>query len=68
MKVTAGGTAALDVELASESLKLETLSVTDSVWGQALAIDRQKTASGLVNIVSEETFNTKLGGNLGFTL
>jgi len=66
--VAGGGTVALDVELASEALKLEAFTVAESVRGQALAINRQKTASGLVNIVSEETFNTNLGGNLGFTL
>ncbi|MBL9209940.1 MAG: carboxypeptidase-like regulatory domain-containing protein, partial [Opitutaceae bacterium] len=66
--IAAGATAALDVELASEALKLEAFTVAESVRGQALAINQQKTASGLVNIVSEETFNTNLGGNLGFTL
>ncbi len=66
--IAAGAAATLNVELASETLKLEAFTVAESARGQALAINQQKTASGLVNIVSEETFNTNLGGNLGFTL
>jgi len=66
--IAAGATATLDVELASQAMKMEAFTVAESVRGQALAINQQKTASGLVNIVSEETFNTNLGGNIGFTL
>ncbi|MBL9187723.1 MAG: TonB-dependent receptor [Opitutaceae bacterium] len=66
--VTAGGLAPLNAALESKALKLEAYTVSESVRGQALAINQQKTASGLVNIVSEETFSTNLGGNIGFTL
>jgi TonB-dependent receptor len=66
--VMPGGVASLAAALTSETLKLEAFTVSESVRGQALAINQQKTASGLVNIVSEETFNTNLGGNIGFTL
>ncbi|MDP3071847.1 MAG: TonB-dependent receptor [Opitutaceae bacterium] len=66
--VVAGSTASLDAVLESKTLKMEAFTVAESVRGQALAINQQKTASGLVNIVSEETFNTNLGGNIGFTL
>ena len=66
--ITAGTAATLDFQLASETLKLEAFTVAESVRGQALAINQQKTASGIVNVVSEETFNSNLGGNLGFTL
>lgn len=66
--VAGGSTAALDVILASAALKLEAFTVAESVRGQAQAINRQKTASGIVNIVSEESFSNMINGNIGFTL
>ncbi|MBL9201377.1 MAG: TonB-dependent receptor, partial [Opitutaceae bacterium] len=66
--VAAGRANTVDAALESKTLKLEAFTVSESVRGQALAINQQKTASGLVNIVSEETFSTNLGGNIGFTL
>jgi TonB-dependent receptor len=66
--LTAGTTVEVELRLESRTLQLEAFTVAESVRGQALAINQQKTASGLVNIVSEETFSTNLGGNLGFTL
>lgn len=66
--VPATGSTTLNATLESTTLKLEAFTVSESVRGQALAINQQKTATGLVNIVSEETFNTNLGGNIGFTL
>ncbi len=68
MTLVAGSTASLVAVLESRTLKMEAFTVAESVRGQALAINQQKTASGLVNIVSEETFSTNLGGNIGFTL
>jgi hypothetical protein len=68
VNVPAGGASALDAALESKALQLEAFTVSESVRGQALAINQQKTASGLVNIVSEETFNANLGGNIGYTL
>lgn len=66
--VAAGGATALDAALESKTLKMEAFTVAESARGQALAINQQKTAAGLVNIVSEETFTNMLGGNIGFTL
>jgi len=66
--VPAGSTAQFDATLASAALKLEAFTVAESVRGQAQAINRQKTASGIVNIVSEETFSNMINGNIGFTL
>ena len=66
--VASGSTATLDVTLASAALKLEAFTVAESVRGQAQAINRQKTASGIINIVSEETFSNMINGNIGFTL
>ncbi len=66
--VAAGATGTVDVALESKALKMEAFTVAESARGQALAINQQKTASGLVNIVSEETFNTMINGNIGFTL
>ncbi|MBI5691871.1 MAG: TonB-dependent receptor [Verrucomicrobia bacterium] len=68
VEILSGTASFFDAPLESRALQLEAFTVAESVRGQALAINQQKTASGLVNIVSEETFNTNLGGNLGFTL
>lgn len=68
VSVAAGANVALNAALESNTLKLEAFTVSESVRGQALAINQQKTARGIVNIVSEETFNHNLGGNIGFTL
>ena len=67
-RVAAGQVATLDFALESATLKMEAFTVAESVRGQALAINQQKTASGIVNIVSEETFSNNLNGNIGFTL
>jgi len=64
----AGGNLSIDATLENKAMRMEAFTVAETVRGQALAINQQKTASGLVNIVSEETFNANLGGNLGFTL
>lgn len=66
--VVGGQSVSVDAALESAVLKLSAFTVAESVRGQALAINQQKTASGIVNIVSEETFSTNLGGNIGFTL
>ena len=42
--------------------------VAEAARGQALAINQQKTARGLVNIVSEETFGAMHAGNIGYAL
>jgi TonB-dependent receptor len=54
--------------LESKVMKMESFTVAESARGQALAINQQKTASGIVNIVSEETFGQMISGNIGYTL
>ncbi len=66
--IAAGGAMLVNGEMRNETLRMDAFTVAESARGAALAINQQKTASGLVNIVSEETFSTNLGGNIGFTL
>jgi TonB-dependent receptor len=61
-------TATLNVSLQSKALQMEAFTVADTARGQALAINQQKTASGIVNIVSEETFGQMINGNIGYAL
>ncbi len=68
INITTGTPALLNVPLESTTLKLEAFTVAESVRGQALAINQQKTASGIVNIVSEETFGQMVNGNIGYAL
>ena len=46
----------------SEFLQMAAFEVKEAARGQALAINQQKTASGIVNIVSEETFGSMPSG------
>ncbi len=66
--VTAGSTTTLNAPLKSQVLALETFEVRESARGQALAINQQRTAAGIVNIVSEETFGEMMDGNIGQAL
>jgi TonB-dependent receptor len=66
--ITAGATTTLNAELKSEALKMATFEVAESVRGQALAINQQKTARGIMNIVSEEVFGAMNDGNIGYAL
>ena len=66
--VSGGAIATLDVTLASDALTLEAFIVTEGVRGQAPAINQQKTARGIANIVSEETFGSMVSGNIGYAL
>jgi TonB-dependent receptor len=66
--VTAGATATLNAEMKSEVLRMSAFEVAEAARGQALAINQQKTARGIVNIVSEETFGAMNDGNIGFAL
>ncbi len=63
-----GKVVTLDTALKSETLQMQAFTVAESARGAALAINQQKTASGIVNIVSEETFSHMVDGNIGFTL
>ena len=66
--VTAGGTQAINAPLKSEVLKMQAFEVAEAARGQALAINQQKTAKGIVNIVSEEVFGAMNDGNIGYAL
>ncbi|MDX3899354.1 MAG: TonB-dependent receptor [Sphingobium sp.] len=63
-----GGHAEANIGLMSRALSGEDIVVRAAASGQALAINQQKTASGIVNIVSEETFGPSPDGNLGYVL
>ncbi|MEX2043976.1 MAG: TonB-dependent receptor [Opitutus sp.] len=66
--VTAGGSTTLNAPLTSNILQLDSFVVQESVRGQSLAINMQKVASGIVNIVSEETFGQMIDANVGTAL
>ena len=66
--LAAGQALNVNATLDSAVLKLSAFTVAESARGQALAINQQKTASGIVNIVSEETFGQMISGNIGYTL
>ncbi|MDO8540019.1 MAG: TonB-dependent receptor [Opitutaceae bacterium] len=68
VSVSAGTTAMVSAGLKSSVLQLEAFEVKEAVRGQALAINQQKTAAGIVNIVSEEVFGNMIGGNPGYAL
>ncbi len=66
--VSAGTVTRVDVGLTSTVLQLDSFVVQESVRGQSLAINMQKVASGIVNIVSEETFGQMTDANVGVAL
>jgi TonB-dependent receptor len=66
--VPADASVAAHAKLFSQTLKMATFAVTESLRGQALAANQQKNAAGIVNIVSEETFGEMIGGNIGYAL
>ncbi len=68
VSVSASGHTALDAGLKSEVLRMAAFEVAEAARGQALAINQQKTARGIVNIVSEETFGAMNEGNIGYAL
>jgi TonB-dependent receptor len=68
VSVAAGQAASFNAPLKSAVLQLEAFQVAETARGQALAINQQKTASGIVHIVSEETFGQMVGNNIGFAL
>lgn len=63
-----GGHAEANIGLTSSALRGEDIVVRAAASGQALAINQQKTANGIVNIVSEETFGPSPDGNIGYAL
>ena len=66
--VPAGGSTEVSAGLKSDVLKMATFEVKEDVRGQALAINQQKTAAGIINIVSEEVFGNMISGNPGYAL
>jgi len=68
ISVSGGATVTLNAALGSSVLQMQAFKVAESVRGQALAINQQKTAEGIVNIVSEETFGQMISGNIGYAL
>ena len=60
VSISAGGVTTFNAQLQSDTLRKEAFTVAESARGQALAINQQKTAAGIVNIVSEETFGQML--------
>ena len=66
--VASGTTITVNATLSSAVMQMQAFEVADSVRGQALAINQQKTAQGIVNIVSEETFGQMVSGNIGYAL
>jgi len=68
VSVAAGAAAVVNAELKSEVLKMQAFEVAEAARGQALAINQQKTARGIVNIVSEEVFGAMNDGNIGYAL
>jgi TonB-dependent receptor len=66
--VAAGQSATFNAPLKSSVLQLDSFVVQESVRGQSLAINMQKVAAGIVNIVSEETFGQMIDGNIGTAL
>ncbi len=68
VNVTPGQTEIIDVGLSSEIYDLEDFVVVPQVVGQERAINQQKTASGIINVISEEQFGAILDGNIGQAL
>lgn len=66
--VPKGGHVATDIGMTNGAFQVSDVVVRAAASGQALAINQQKTASGIVNIVSEEDFGQMPDGNLGAAL
>ena len=68
VSVAAGQTQVVSVNLTSEIYELESFTVVGQMIGQARAINMQKTAAGIINIISEEQFGAIQDGNIGQAL
>ena len=62
--ISAGDATTYDVNLAREE-GLQSITVRGMRTGTDRAINEQKTAAGIVNVVSEEMFGAMLDGNIG---
>jgi hypothetical protein len=68
VNVSVGQSQFVEVGLSSAVYDLENFIVVPQVVGQERAINQQKTAAGIINIVSEEQFGAMLDGNIGQAL
>ena len=68
VNVSAGLSTTVNAPLKSSVMQLAAFEVKEAARGQALAINQQKTAAGIINIVSEETFGAMNSGNIGYAL
>ncbi len=66
--VPAGGNVVANIGLTSKALSDEAIVVRAAATGQQLAINQQKTAMGIVNVVSEEVFGQMPDGNIGYAV
>lgn len=66
--VETGAYTEINVAMASIIYELEELAVTAKAVGQTQAINQQKNASSIMNIVSEDAFGAILDGNIGQAL
>jgi len=67
--VQAGSSTRANVEMGERVIELDAYTVKPrQEVGQARAINQQKTAEGIVNIVSEEVFGAMVDGNVGQAL
>ena len=67
VSIAAGQTATLNASLALLSFS-EEVTVSGVLTGAGRAINQQRTAAGIVNIVSEEQFGAMVDGNIGQAL
>lgn len=58
----------IDVVMEGQVFSLPGLVITPLVVGQERAINQQKTAAGIINVVSEEQFGALVDGNIGQAL
>jgi TonB-dependent receptor len=68
VSVAARGSVVVNIGLDSAALAGEQIVVRAAATGQALAINQQRTADGIVNIYSEEVFGPAPDGNIGYAL
>ncbi|MBU0668950.1 MAG: carboxypeptidase-like regulatory domain-containing protein, partial [Alphaproteobacteria bacterium] len=68
VSVAARGSVVVNIGLDNAALAGEQIVVRAAATGQALAINQQRTADGIVNIYSEEVFGPAPDGNIGYAL
>jgi TonB-dependent receptor len=68
VSVPADGRATANFGLDSAALVADEIVVRAAATGQALAINQQRTAAGIVNVFNEEVFGPAPDGNIGYAL